>query len=116
MVHLQTLARWQKPWQLASRYSVRAKKAIEAFVMKVCGDLLGLQELLWAMMRLNRGGRRSRLPPREDLPPPIGVGGGDPFAWADVLVGRDMAIHCPSRLAAHQLARSVAGYAFAAFV
>jgi hypothetical protein len=93
-----------------------SKKGSEAFIRKLCWDLLGLQELLWAMMRLNRGGHRSRLPPREDLPPPIGVGGGGPSAWADVLVGRDTIIHCPSRLATHQLARSVAGYASAAFV
>jgi hypothetical protein len=58
----------------------------------------------------------TRLPPREDLPPPIGVGGGGPFARVDVLVGRDVAIHCQSRLAAHQLAGSVAGYASTAFV
>ena len=39
----------------------------------------------------------------EDLPPPIGVGGGDPSAATKVLAGRDTAIQWPSRQAVHQL-------------
>jgi hypothetical protein len=31
--------------------------------------------------------------PREDLPPPIGVGGRDPLTAAEALVCRDAALH-----------------------
>jgi hypothetical protein len=52
---------------------------------------------------LNRGNRRLRLLPGENLPPPIGVGGRDPSAEVEALANMDMPIHRPSRKAAHQL-------------
>jgi hypothetical protein len=52
---------------------------------------------------LNRGGHRLRLMPGEDLPPPLDVGGEDPFAAAKELVDRDTTIQWPSRQATHQL-------------
>jgi hypothetical protein len=98
---------------------VQVRKVIEAFVVKLCENLLRLWVLLWALARLNRDGCRLCLRPREDLPPPIGIRVRDPSlmrrdARADALVGRDASIHgvppplwigvvCPSRQAAHQL-------------
>lgn len=55
------------------------------------------------MERVSGGGRRSRLLPGEDLPPSIGVGGGDPSASSKALAGRDAAIHWSTRQAMHQL-------------
>ena len=46
---------------------------------------------------LSRGGRRSRLLPVEDLPPPIGIGGGDPSTPFEAQACRDAALHWPSR-------------------
>ena len=62
-------------WQLAGRYSVRVGETVETSVAKLCADPPSLRELLW--MRLNRGGRRMRLLPGEDVPPPIDGRGGD---------------------------------------
>jgi hypothetical protein len=76
-------------WQPANRYLVRVGKTVEASVAKLRGYLSGLQRLLCVMGRVSGCGRRSRLLPREDLSPPIGVGGGDPSASSKALAGRD---------------------------
>ena len=52
-------------------------------------------------MRLDQGGHRSHPLSGEDLPPPIGVRGGDPSMAAEALAGRDAAIHWSSREAAY---------------
>ena len=88
-------------WQPANCDMVRVGETVKASVAKLCGDPPSLRELLLAM--LNRGGRRLRLLPWEDLPPPIGIGGGDPSAATKSLAGRDTIIQWPSRQAVHQL-------------
>jgi hypothetical protein len=52
---------------------------------------------------LNRGGRRLHHLLLEDLPPPIGVGCGDPSAATKALAGRNAAIQWSSRQVVHQL-------------
>jgi hypothetical protein len=74
---------------------VRVGETVEASVVKLCGDPPSLRELLLAM--LNRDDRRLRLQLREDLPPPIGIGGGDPSAASEALACRDAALHWLSR-------------------
>jgi hypothetical protein len=91
------------PRQSSSRYSVRVGEAIEAPSMKLCGDLMGLWRLHWAAASLSRSCRMSRLLPRENLMPPIGVGDEDPPTAAEVLACRDSAIHWPRGHAAQQL-------------
>ena len=93
------LVRLQSPagWQSASRNPVRVGEAVEAFAVKIRGYLPGLQRMLCVVARLSRSGRRFRLLPGEDLPPPIGVGGQDPSAAAEALECRNAAIHWPSR-------------------
>ena len=88
-------------WQSTSCDAVRVGETVKASVVKLCGDPSCPWELLLAM--LNRGSHRLRLLPWADLPPPIGIGGGDPSAATKVLAGRDTAIQWPSRQAVHQL-------------
>ena len=52
---------------------------------------------------LNLDDRMLRLQPWENVPPPIGVGGGDSSTVAKALAGRDTALHRPGRQAVHQL-------------
>jgi hypothetical protein len=52
---------------------------------------------------LNRGGHRLRLLPGVDLPPPLRIGGKDPFTAAKELADRDTTIQWPSWQATHQL-------------
>jgi hypothetical protein len=91
------------PWQPASCYSMRVGKTVETSVAELCGDLSDVWKLRWATTRLSRGGCDLRLLPGEDLPPPIGAGGGDPSAAAEAVAGKDVAIHWPMRQAVHQL-------------
>jgi hypothetical protein len=80
-------------WQPENRYLVRVGKTVEASAAKLCGYLPGLQRLLCVMGRVSGGGRRSRLLPREDLSPLIGVGGGDLPASSEALADRDAVVH-----------------------
>ena len=94
--------------ELAGCHPMREGEAIEAFADKICWDAPRwstshrLASACWPSW-LSRGGRRSRLLPVEDLPPPIGVGGGDPSMAPEALVCRDAALHWPSQHAAQQL-------------
>jgi hypothetical protein len=88
-------------WQPASHNTVRVGKTVEAFVPKLCRDPLSLRELFLAM--LNRGDRRLRHLPLEDLPPPFGVGCRDPSVATKALAGRNAAIQWSSRQVMHQL-------------
>jgi hypothetical protein len=54
-------------WQPASCDTVRVEETIKTSIVKLCGDLSCLQELLMAMP--NRGGRRLRLLAWEDFQP-----------------------------------------------
>jgi hypothetical protein len=69
--------------QLAGCHAMRGEEAIEILTEKICRDAprwsttRRLVSACWPSW-LSRGGRRSRLLEVEDLPPPIGVGGGDP--------------------------------------
>lgn len=112
--HLQSLARWRKRWQLTmlrqptSCNLVRVGKAVEAPAVKLCGDHPRLCRQLWTATWLSQGGRRSRLLPGKDLPPPIVVWGGNPSATAETLTDRNAAIHWPFWQAAHQLGARLA--------
>ena len=88
--------------KLAGCHPMRGGEAIEAFAEKICRDVSRwsttrrLASACWPSW-LSRGGRWSRLLPVEDLPPPIGVGGGDPSTAPEALACRDAALHWPSR-------------------
>ena len=57
---------------------------------------------------LNLDDRMLRLQPWENVPPPIGVGGGDSSAAAKALAGRDTALHQQGQASRAQ-ARRAAG-------